>query len=184
MVIVGFEGMGGSGKSTLIGLVNRISPVRSVYECRDEPPAGCDPDRWYLEETLRTFDTYATTGDLYLFDRSFIATLGVTYAKMRLGIITPERHQELLDVVGDRRLDGLVLCLAPTETVLQRRNKRDGNTHPLWGDPVMMAQFDAFIRTEAPKYAHHTRVMNTGETLTDEEIGRLHGWIHALPRRE
>ena len=184
MVIVGFEGLGGSGKSTLIRLIKKISPVLSMRECRSEPPCSCDVDQWYLNENLRVFDKYVNNPELRLFDRSFIATLGVTYAKMRSGAITPQRHREFLREVGGRQLDGLVLCIVPMDVALHRRNRRDGLTHPLWGDPAMMAYFDEFMRNEADRYACRTRVMGTGTKLTDENIVQLHGWIHAIPGRE
>lgn len=187
-----FEGIGGSGKTTVINLLLAVEKnLHYVHEDRDPPPSDLSPwqvDKYYLHRNIvRMNEEVKKVGSLQsiIFDRSYISSIAVAYGKaMKIGAsIDIEGNLEYISSFSENEIDTLFVCLCEAKKAVARRTKRDfGVAHPIWSDVKLVDYVNQFYLNYGFRFARKVVYLNTGdddfyskiaEKVTNEKINFL-----------
>ena len=172
-----FEGIGGSGKTTLIKNIYDSLHIRYVHEDNHELPTTVHPDdmeRHFVQRALERFKTESVHPDKIVFDRSYLSAMAVMYAKQD-GTLTPYLAHLVDFTLQDKTyfIDKLVICCIDPIHAISRRNHRDTALHPIWGNERLMRYANEFFQKKADAFAGETLYVNTTFPFTESEIERL-----------
>ncbi len=181
MSVTVFEGIGGSGKTTVINLLKkREKSFTYFHEDRDPAPQSISQeeiDDYFLRRNINVMNSQMfklEDSSSLVFDRSYISAIAVAYSKSRLS----GREYSLVNAINyirqssTRQIDNLVVCLCEASKSVARRTERDGFTHPLWSNIDLVRGINTFYLENAPLFSNNVLYLNTGDDEFYSAIGK------------
>lgn len=169
-----FEGIGGSGKTTIINLLRgRLPNLDYVHEDRSPAPKSAlqeELNEYFINRNLDSMHEEVKKmkgGKNIIFDRSYISAIAIAYAQSKkfghhLNL------QEKIDYVEKKKefyIDNLFICLCESKKAVSRRTKRDGFEHPIWSDIILGDYMNEFYIQQGNLFAKNVVFLNSGDDL-------------------
>lgn len=167
-----FEGIGGSGKTTIINLLKKREPsLFYIHEDRDPAPDFINIDdlnRYFLKRNiLRMNMELKNIGEekSIVFDRSYISAIAVAYgmARKKHTSFDLEEHIQYVKDLGGIESDNLIICLCEANKAVNRRTNRDGFVHPIWSDITLVNHMNDFYIYHGSEFSKRTIYLNSGD---------------------
>ena len=183
-MIVAFEGIGGSGKTTLIQKLNEEFNFNYLREAREilNPVSYRNKDLLFLKLHLEYTMRLQNTIDNYFFDRTYLSSLAVINAKVIENKLPLTVLKEANDIVFKANIvpfSLLIICYVDPSLAIQRRDDRDKKKHDLWSDKTLVQHISNYYLEKIPKFAYKKKVViNTSSFYYDKNLSLIKRYLY------
>ncbi len=172
MVKIVFEGIGGSGKTTLIQGLNKKLKLPYIHDRNISiPKESQNVDSLYLSQNILELELLNKKESQYLLDRSYLSCLAIIYAKERLGIKTSANLKDARKRCEKHPYPNLIICHTnPFSLAIQRRHERDGESHNIWENFDLMKYANEYFINYGPDFSYKSQLIDTSEPVPQKII--------------